>query len=62
MVAPDAVTADALATALGVMGPGEGIPLVDSLAGVECMILLRAGDGGLSRHLSRGFDRYLGAR
>jgi len=62
VVAPDAVTADALATALSVMSPDEGISLVDSLAGMECMILLRLGDGAVSRRLSLGFDRFLGAQ
>ena len=39
VVAPDCTTADALATGLLVLGPELGIKLVESLAGVEALIL-----------------------
>lgn len=39
VVAPDAATADALATALALMDPAHGIELIDTLAGVECLIV-----------------------
>jgi len=39
VIAPDAAFADALATALSVMGAEKGIPLVESLDRVECLIV-----------------------
>lgn len=51
VVAPDAATADALATALCVLDPAEGLELAGSLAGVECLVVDAAG----KRHVSRGF-------
>jgi len=59
VVAPDATTADALATGLAVLGPEDGLALVDSLAGVECMMLVRDAGGRISKHLSGGFHRFL---
>jgi len=41
VVAPDATTADALATAISVLGPKEGVELIDRCPGVECMIMYR---------------------
>jgi len=55
VVAADATLADGLATGLSVMGPGKGIPLVDSLPGVECMMVVRDKAGGLSERFSAGF-------
>lgn len=43
VVAPDAALADALSTALLVLGPGEGRSLVKSLPGVEALIAERDG-------------------
>jgi len=47
--------ADALATAVFVMGPREGMDLVERLADVECLIIDAAGE----RHESSGLDAYL---
>ena len=60
VVAPDATTADALATAVSVLGPHEGIELVNSIEGVECMIMARSpraktGSEEISIHYSAGF-------
>jgi len=44
VVAPDATTADALATAASVLGAQKALELVRSLPGVECMVMSR-GDG-----------------
>jgi thiamine biosynthesis lipoprotein len=41
IIAPDAVTADALATAASVLGAPRAVELVDSQLGVECMIVSR---------------------
>ena len=55
VVAPDAITADALATGLSVMGAEAAVELVDSLPATECMMMVRQPDGTARRHLSRGF-------
>ncbi len=55
-VIADACTfADGLATALIVMGPENGVELVNSLDGVECLIIVRQPDGGLKDYASAGF-------
>lgn len=41
VIAPDALTADALATAASVLGAPRAVELVDSQEGVECMIVSR---------------------
>lgn len=43
IMAPDAMTADALATAVSVLGPEEGLALIERTPGVEA-ILIPAGD------------------
>lgn len=40
VLAPDAATADALASGVSVLGPEEGVKVIESLPGVETMILL----------------------
>lgn len=53
VVAPSAVAADALATAVFVLGPGRGLPLIDSLPDCSCLIIDEA-----NRQLrSRGWRR-----
>jgi thiamine biosynthesis lipoprotein len=44
VIAPDAAFADALATALAVLGPEEGLPIVEGLDRVECLIVDMGGD------------------
>ena len=53
VVAPGGADADALATALNVLPIAEGLELVNTLPGVECLIV--SGDGGL--HPSDGWGR-----
>jgi thiamine biosynthesis lipoprotein ApbE len=48
------MTADALATALCVMPPEEGLKLVESLPGVSALITIETPDG-LERYRSSGF-------
>ena len=55
VVAPDATTADALATAISVLAAEDGVRLVDSLPDVECLIMTRLPDGGVARRMSAGF-------
>jgi thiamine biosynthesis lipoprotein len=59
VVAGEAATADALATAISVLGAQDGVALVDSLPGTECLIMSRREDGSLQRHLSAGFDSFI---
>ncbi|MFT7679692.1 MAG: thiamine biosynthesis lipoprotein, partial [Planctomycetota bacterium] len=44
VIAPEAGFADALATALAVIGPERGIPLVEGLERVECLIVDMQGE------------------
>ena len=58
VIAPDCTTADALATALSVLGPDEGVKLIDNADGVECVIIT-LGPDGLVRRTSRGLKRFI---
>jgi len=53
------VMADALATALFVLGPEEGMALVQKTPGVEAFMIFEK-DGTLSSIMSKGFKKYLG--
>lgn len=55
VIARDCARADALATAVFVLGPDAGLNLIENLAGVEALIIDADGD----RHDSSGLDRYL---
>ncbi len=55
VVAETCVFADGLATALMVLGPEKGIPLVNRLDCVECLIIGEDKSGGLRDYASRGF-------
>jgi thiamine biosynthesis lipoprotein len=59
VLAGDCTWADGLATALMVMGPDSGLPLVHALPGVECLIIVREDNGELINHPSAGFGAYL---
>ncbi|MFA5450411.1 MAG: FAD:protein FMN transferase [Dehalococcoidales bacterium] len=54
IITRQAELADALATAVFVMGPVEGIRFVDNLEGVECMII----DNDREIHRSDGLSKY----
>jgi thiamine biosynthesis lipoprotein len=43
VIAPDAATADAVATILGVLAPADGVAFVDARPGIECLVV--ASDG-----------------
>jgi thiamine biosynthesis lipoprotein len=45
VLAPDCRTADGLATALMVLGPEEGLGLIEQLPGVEALILVEGAEG-----------------
>jgi thiamine biosynthesis lipoprotein len=55
VLAPSCARADALATAVFVLGPQRGMDLVERLDGIECLIIDAAGE----RHDSSGMDAYL---
>lgn len=57
VIAPDATTADALCTAIFVMGPQKGIDLVNNLKNVEAIVIYEK-DGKLQCELSDDFSRY----
>jgi thiamine biosynthesis lipoprotein len=44
VIAPDATTADAMATAIIVLGPDKGVKLAESIPGLETLIVTREGD------------------
>lgn len=55
VVAANCMVADGLATALMVMGPEKGVALVNRLASVECLIVVRQPDGMFTDYPSEGF-------
>jgi len=55
VMADDCTFADGLATALMVMGPGDGLALVKRLNDVECLIVTQSEDGSLNNYYSAGF-------
>ena len=55
ILAPTCMLADALATAVMVMGVEEGLALVERLDGVEALIVVERRGGFLEEHLSSGF-------
>ncbi len=58
VIADDCMHADALATALMVLGPAAGLALIEGLEGVEASLLVHA-DGGFLEQRSSGYARYL---
>lgn len=52
VVCPDAELADALATAVFVLGPDEGLELIDKLNGIEALVVLPDGSRRFSKNLS----------
>jgi len=62
VVAPTCARADALATALLVLGADEGLALVGRLEGVEALFVRRRADGGWTAQASAGFPPALAAQ
>ncbi|MGD9487575.1 MAG: FAD:protein FMN transferase [Calditrichaceae bacterium] len=60
VIAPDCMLADAMATAIMVMGTEKGLQWVESKANVEAMIIIREEDQ-FREILSSGFNQYLNA-
>jgi thiamine biosynthesis lipoprotein len=59
VVAPTAALADGLSTALSVLGKEKGLSLVESLAGVECLLLEEDETRVLRQVASSGMGAYL---
>jgi thiamine biosynthesis lipoprotein len=59
IIASDATSADALATAVSVLGSEEGLRLIESLEEVECLIMARSASRDLVLYESSGFFQYL---
>lgn len=59
VIAPDCMTADALATALFVMGVEEGIAWVNQHAGINAAFIEYDDDGLLKTTFSQNFETYL---
>jgi len=57
VVARDGTTADALATALSVLGPHRGMDLIEQLCGAEARLVWLADDDAEHQRESRGFVR-----
>jgi len=55
IIAPTCTLADGMATAIMVMGPAQGIALIDSIDKVEGLIIVQVDDGALREHASKGF-------
>ena len=55
VIARTCAFADGLATALMVMGPIQGLALVNRLDGVECLMVVEEQGGRLKEHYSKGF-------
>jgi len=56
VIAETCVMADGLSTALMVMGSEKGLSLVNSIEGVECLIIAEEPDGELKDYYSKGFQ------
>lgn len=59
IIAPTCTFADGLATAVMVMGPDEGLAIIETLADVEGFIMVRNADGLLQTYATKGFEELL---
>lgn len=58
IIADTCVYADGLATGVMVMGVANGLELIDSLDGVECLLVVKEGEEKLINYYSKGFKAY----
>jgi len=56
ILAADAMTADALATGVAVLGPEEGVAVIETLAKVECLVITVDKDDDLIVTMSSGME------
>jgi thiamine biosynthesis lipoprotein len=59
VIARNCIEADAIATALMVMGYEKGIPYVESLENIEAYFILRKDKEDFEIFQSKGFEKYL---
>ncbi len=59
VIAPSCMRADALATAMMVMGVEKSLTLAESLKEVDCMLITRDEEGRYKAHYSSGFGKYM---
>lgn len=57
VIAESCMVADALATAVMVLGPDDGVKLVEKFEGAETMVVVRSGSREYTDQRSQGFDR-----
>ncbi len=55
IIAPTCTLADGMATAIMVMGPAQGIELINSIDEIEGLIIFQMNDGALQERASKGF-------
>jgi thiamine biosynthesis lipoprotein len=60
VVAPDGMVADALASAVSVLGPERGLALIETIPEASCMVITD-GPNGVKTHLSTRFPACTGA-
>jgi thiamine biosynthesis lipoprotein len=60
VIAPTCMEADAVATALMVLGPEEGLAWVEDRPWLEALLMVRAKGGIIERRASSGWDRWVG--
>jgi thiamine biosynthesis lipoprotein len=58
VIAKDGSTADGMATALCVLGPKQGLPVIEKIAHAAALYV-SADEKGQAVHVSKGFDKYL---
>jgi thiamine biosynthesis lipoprotein len=59
VIAPTCMEADAVATALMVLGPEEGLAWVEDRPWLETLLMVREGETAIERRASSGWDRWL---
>jgi thiamine biosynthesis lipoprotein len=59
IIAPNCMLADALATAVMVMGREKAIPWIENLSNVEALLIMRRTDGTYEESQTSGFRKYL---
>ncbi len=57
VIAPTCMEADAVATALMVLAPEEGLTWVEERAWLEALLMVRGAEGRLEKHFSSGWER-----
>jgi len=59
VIAPTCMEADAVATALMVLGPEEGLAWVEDRPWLEALLMVREGERVIAKRASSGWDRWL---